>query len=189
MGTGLDRSAPPPARQRVRHRPRPAPGRAPRTATAPPPPRLPGRRAPGRAHHGGRPHPAHERGRGGRVAGARGGPGPGKRRPAHTLRHPRRLHRRPYGRHAGRRRDPGRRPRRRRRLERPPRPGTRRPVSPLPSCASVESQRGLVAGLGAQAREARGVQPPAAGSQGHELPRPCGRPGGVAQRPLLHHAG
>src|SRR3989454_626736 len=154
---------PPPPRQRVPHPPRPAPARPPRPATAPPPPRLPGRRARGRAYDGRRPHAAHERGRGGRASGARGGPGPGKRRPAHTLRYPRRLHGRAYGRDADRRRDPGRRPLRRRRLERPPRSGTHRPVPPLPSCASVERRRGLVDGLGAQAREARGVQPPAAG--------------------------
>src|SRR5213594_2491545 len=163
VGAGLDRSAPPPAGQRVRHRPRPAAGRAPRTATAPPSPRLPGRGPRGRADHGCRPHAAHERGRGGRAGGACGGPGPGERRPAHTLRDPRRFRRRPHGRDAGRRRDPGRRPRWRRRLERPPRPGAHRPVPPVPSCASVEPRRELVDRLGAQAREARRVQPPAAG--------------------------
>ena len=188
MGAGLDRSAPPPARQRVRHRLRPAPGGAPRATTAPP--RL--------DFQTGVPEDA-------RtmvvvptlltsVAGvvellehvevlALGNVDP---RP---LRHPRRFRRRCHRRTAGGRRDPGRRPRRGGRPERPPRPGSHRPVSPVPSGTPVESRRGFVDRVGAQTRQARGVQPSTAGCDRHELPSPRGRPADAAQYPLLHHAG
>ncbi len=49
-----------------------------------------------------------------------------------------------------------------------------RPVLPLPPRAALERVRGPVDGVGAQAREARGAQPPPARRDRHEL-RPSGR--------------
>ncbi len=49
-------------------------------------------------------------------------------------------------------------------------------------------ERGRVDGLGAQARQDRGVQPAAAGRHRHQLHRAGGRPRDPAAHPLLHHA-
>ena len=47
--------------------------------------------------------------------------------------------------------------------------------------------RGRLHGLGAQARQDRGVEPPPAGSHGHELHGGGRRRRGLPRRPLLHH--
>ena len=64
----------------------------------------------------------------------------------------------------------------------------RRPVLPLPPPAPMERGRRPLDGMGAQARQDRGVQPPAARGHRHQL---CGhgrRPGRAAAGPVLHHA-
>ena len=69
--------------------------------------------------------------------------------------------RRPRGIDAGRRRSGAAARGRRSRAQREVRARRPRPVSPAASPAAVERRRGLLDGLGAQAREARRVQPPA----------------------------
>ena len=97
--------------------------------------------------------------------------------PQRPFRHPERLRRRAGGRDAGGRRDSRAASGGHRGAERACRARTRRQLPPLPSRTAVERERRVVDGLGAQARQARGVQPPAARRHRHQLHRACGRPG------------
>ena len=155
---------------------------------AAPPPRLPRRGAGERADHGRRADAPDERREGRGAARAPRGAGPRQPRPARPLRDPRRLHGRPRARDAAGRGDPGRRPCRGRGPQRPPRRGARRPLLPRAPRAAVEPARGCLHGLGAQARQDRGVEPPPAGSHGHELHGGSRRRRRLPRRPLLHHA-
>ena len=64
-----------------------------------------------------------------------------------------------------------------------------RPVLLLPPCTAVERRRALLDGHGAQARQARTVQPAAQGRGRHRLCRAARRPVGAAARAVCHHAG
>src|SRR5206468_805739 len=64
----------------------------------------------------------------------------------------------------------------------------RGPILPVPSSAPLERQRRRLDGLGAQARQDRGIQSTVAGRHGHELRRADRRPRDPRSHPLLHHA-
>ena len=169
LAAGLGGAPPAAAGERRGDRRRPEPVGPLRPSAAAPPPRLPGRGAGERADHGRGADAADERREGRRAARAPRGAGPRQPRSARPLRDPQRLHGRPRARDAAGRGDPRRRPCRSRGPERPPRRGAERPLLPRPPRAAVEPARGRLHGLGAQARQDRGVEPPPAGSHGHEL--------------------
>ena len=128
-----------------------------------------------------RAHAAHQRGRGERAGRAPRGAGPRQPRPAHPLRDPGRLHGRARARHAGGRGDPGRGPGGHRGPE-PPAVGEGRGdrFFLFHRARQWNPREGVLDGLGAQAREDRGVQPPAARRHRHQLRRPARRPGDPA---------
>ena len=66
--------------------------------------------------------------------------------------------------------------------------GGSRSVLPVPPPAAVERARRPLDGMGAQARQDRGVQPPAARRHRHELRGHGRRPVDPAARHVLHHA-
>ena len=80
------------------------------------------------------------------------------------------------------------RPRGRRGPQRAVRPRARRPVLSLPSRPAVERSRAGVDGLGAQARQDRGIQSSAARRDGHQLRRAGREARHPARRAVLHHA-
>ena len=187
LAAGLGGAPPAAAGQRRGDRRRPEPVGPLRPSAAAAPPRLPGRGAGERADHGRGADAADERRESRGAARAPRGAGPRQPRPARPLRDPQRLHGRPRARDAAGRGDPRRRPRRRRGPQRAPRRGPERPLLPRPPRAAVEPGRGRVDGLGAQARQDRGVEPPPAGSHGHELHGGGRRRRGLPRRSLLHH--
>ncbi len=85
------------------------------------------------------------------------------------------------------RRHPGSRPRRHRPAQRPPRQRPHRSLLSVPPGPPLESEGRPVDGMGAQARQDRGVQPPAARRRRHQLWPLRGRPVGAAAGALLHH--
>ena len=119
--------------------------------------------------------------RGARAGGAPRSAGARQPRPAHPLRHPERLQGCRRGTAAARRGD-----------SRPPLPtaiealnakhgdGGAEPLLPVPSPAAMERAGRPVDGMGAQARQDRGVQPPAARRHRHQL-----RPDASATRTIL----
>ena len=188
LALGRRRRAPPGQRARRRAA---AARRPPLRPAAPAAAARPARRRPGvGAHHGDRADPDLV-GRGRPRAGrAPRGPRARQRGPAHPLRAAHRLPGR--DRRAPARR--GRGPRRRRSPgSRRSTPATRRTTGSrfflFHRARRWNDERGRVDGLGAQARQDRGVQPPAARRRRHQL-RPCrsATPEVLPQRPLLHHA-
>ena len=138
----------------------------------------------GRLRHDGR-HaldalPAAERGG---PARAPGNPLPGESRPPAPLRPPDRLRRRPARDDARGRRLPPGCPRARAGPQRALSGRRARQILPLPPPPALEPGAGLLDGLGAQARQAGGVQSPAPGRSRDELHGLERRSGGPARRP------
>ena len=157
-------------------------------AWAIPPRRLPrldfsDRRSRRRPHDGRRADAADERRRGGGAARAHRGARARQPRSAHPLRDPQRFRRRRSRGAAGRRGrfSPPRAPASRISI------GGSAPSTPIASSCSIASGAGMlgehvVDGLGAQARQDRGVQPAAARRDRHELHRPGRRAGASSRR-------
>ena len=165
-GRGGARAAP---RERTRSARRPAHrGRA-RAAAPAPPPRFRRRDPRQRPHDGGRARAPRQR-RGRRAApGAPGGAGARQPRPPDPLRGPLRLQGRADALGGRRRRDPGRGGGRYRGAQPPARARWERPLLPVPPRSAVEPEGRRLHGLGAQAGEDRGVQPPVAFRDRHQL--------------------
>ena len=109
-------------------------------------------------------------------------------RPAAALRPADRFQRRPSRTHAGRRRDRSRRPGRSSRPQRALRRRRAGSLLRLPPPPPVERRPGVLDGLGTQAREIVGIQPPPARRPRHQLHRSERRPQPAAAHPLRHHA-
>ena len=137
---------------------------------------------------GDRPDPLRQRGARRRAARAPRSAGARQHRPAHSLRHPQRLSGRADRDAAARCGDSRGRPRRHRGAQRQARRRRRRPVLPVPPPAPMERARRAVDGMGAQARQDRGVQPSAARRHRYELCRVRRRPERAAGDQVLHHA-
>ena len=130
------------------------------------------RGSPGRLpDHGGRVRPPRSGRRGVAAAVAPRDPLARERRRQPPARAPGLPGRRPRGVDAGRRRSGAAARGRHSRAQREIRARGPRPVPPAASPAAVERGRGLLDGLGAQAREARRVQPPARRGSGDQLRR------------------
>ena len=180
-GPGRARPARALARERPRHERRAAAGGGAREAApaAAARPRV-GRARAGR-DDGGDPDTARERCGRARARRAPRGAGARKPRSSDPLRDPRRLRGRGDGGAERRRGDPGGGDLGDRSARQAAR---RRPLLPVPSRAPLQPERGLLHGLGAQARQARRVRAPAARRAGHELQRHARGPLGAAPRPL-----
>ena len=148
-----------------------------------------GRHPAGVPHRGGDPDAVRQRGRGEGGAGAPGGAVPGQSRGAPALRVAQRLHRRGHRDAAGRRGHRARRRRGRARAQRAICRRTRRRVLPVPPAAPVERARGRLDGMGAQAWQARRVQPVPARRCGGRVQHDRRRRGDHPPGSLRHHAG
>ena len=175
-------------RQRNGHHPDPAPGRAARSAAASPAPRVPRRSAARRADDGDCPGPVDHGPGHRRSAGAAGSGGVREHGSVHPLRHPQRLRGCARARDAGGCRAPRGRPIGNRSAQRPPWLVGREPVLSLSPGAAMERTRSDLDGLGAQAREDRGVQPAPERVEGHELRGTDRHPAGPSGGALLPHA-
>ena len=141
-----------------------------------------------RPDDGDRPDPVRQRRRGRGTARASRGARPGQSRPATALRAAQRLHRRRCPAPARRPGDPGRGPRGHRGTQCPARPREAGSLLPVPSRSLVERQGIALDGLGAQARQDRGVQPAPARRHRHQLPSRRRRPVRAALGALLPDA-
>ncbi len=124
----------------------------------------------------------------GRPSGAFGGPLFIQSRPAAAFRPADRLHRRPDRTRAGGRRHRSRRPGRRPRPQRALRRRRAGSVLRLPPPPPVERGAGLLDGLGTQAREIVGIQPPPSRRPRRQLHDAQRRSRPAAAHPLRHHA-
>gem|GEM_PF-4446739 len=144
---------------------------------------------PGRPDDGGRAHASREcRGRRAAPRAPRGA-GPRQPRAQRPLRRPERLPRCADGQRERGRGDPRRRGRGNHGAQPPPRARHDGPLLPVPPGPPLEPAGRRLHGLGAKAREARGVQPPPAPPGRSRLPREGRRPLDPPVDPLRPHAG